>query len=741
VIRRGRLLSGALLLSAFIVVALAAGAQANHSTLAHVSQGTIGGTDPFISYFPSGGTSADGGHAFFETDEKLLPEDTDGSFDVYERTGGATSRVSKGAINGNGAFEAFFDATSADGARAFFETDEKLQSTDTDSQVDVYERSGGSTSQVSIGQGGTGNGAFGVFFNAISAGGTKVFFTTEESLVPADTDNCLSVGCDDVYERSGGTTTLVSAGGNANFPATFVGASDGSSHVFFETSEQLSASDTDSKIDVYDRSGGTTTLVSTGTPGNGAFDSFFEGTSTGGTKVFFSTAEQLAGTDTDGSIDVYERSGGSTTQVSTAAGNPNGTFNATYDGNSTDGSRVFFHTNEVMAGSDTDAQTDIYQRSGGSTTQISTGSTGGNGTFGASFEANSADGSRVFFSTAEKLENPPDTDNSADIYQRLGSTTSLVSIGSAGGNGAVGSFFDGISADGSRPFFSTSEKLEAPDTDSSTDVYERFNLGTSLISIGPNGGNGAFGVTYDQASDDGAHVFFSTDESLISATDTDTSADVYDAGAPVGYARPKGASPVSFRLVPAFKACSSGNASHGVPLASSSCSPPVQASDFLTVGAPDANGNAANSAGLVELKVLGETPIDPLNGDQADVQIKFEFSDARKKSDLSEYTGELQGVLGLRITDRYNGPTQTAPATVSDLSVPFTVACASTPSPSIGGACNLTTTVDTLSPGTAREAQRAIWQLQQVKVNDGGPDGDVDTADNTLFAVQGAFAP
>jgi hypothetical protein len=36
---------------------------------------------------------------------------------------------------------------------------------------------------------------------------------------------------------------------------------------------------------------------------------------------------------------------------------------------------------------------------------------------------------------------------------------------------------------------------------------------------------------------------------------------------------------------------------------------------------------------------------------------------------------------------------------------------------------------------------RAIWALDQVQVFDGGPDGVVATADNSLFAVQGIFVP
>jgi hypothetical protein len=44
-------------------------------------------------------------------------------------------------------------------------------------------------------------------------------------------------------------------------------------------------------------------------------------------------------------------------------------------------------------------------------------------------------------------------------------------------------------------------------------------------------------------------------------------------------------------------------------------------------------------------------------------------------------------------------------------------------------------------PNVIREAERSIWQLGQVRVFDGGPDGQVATADNTLFEVHGLFAP
>ena len=64
---------------------------------------------------------------------------------------------------------------------------------------------------------------------------------------------------------------------------------------------------------------------------------------------------------------------------------------------------MFFTTKEALTGDDTDTDIDIYERSGMATTRISSGPLGGNGPFYADFRGSSADGSSVFFDTAEKL--------------------------------------------------------------------------------------------------------------------------------------------------------------------------------------------------------------------------------------------------------------------------------------------------------------------------------------------------
>jgi hypothetical protein len=213
-----------------------------------------------------------------------------------------------------------------------------------------------------------------------------------------------------------------------------------------------------------------------------------------------------------------------------------------------------------------------------------------------------------------------------------------------------------------------------------------------------------------------------------------------------GYARPKAATPLNIRLVPAFEECTSANASHGAPLAVPSCSPPQAASDHLTVGTPDATGKAPNSVGLLTLTQQGESPINPNNGDQADVAISSSFTDVLNQGSLTDYTGELRFVATLRITDRFNGtsggPNQLEPATTTDVPLTFTVPCSATTG-SEGASCNLASSADAVTGGNvANEGKRAVWQLGSVEVFDGGSDGDGDTTgDNTLFAVQGLYAP
>ena len=93
----------------------------------------------------------------------------------------------------------------------------------------------------------------------------------------------------------------------------------------------------------------------------------------------------------------------------------------------------------------------------------------------------------------------------------------------------------------------------------------------------------------------------------------------------------------------------------------------------------------------------------------------------------------------MRLTDRDTGvPSPTS----QDFDFGISVPCSATADTTLGGLCALTTTADTVVPGSAPEGKRTIWALDQVEVFDGGADGvAATTGDNTLFMDQGVFVP
>lgn len=204
------------------------------------------------------------------------------------------------------------------------------------------------------------------------------------------------------------------------------------------------------------------------------------------------------------------------------------------------------------------------------------------------------------------------------------------------------------------------------------------------------------------------------------------------------YPRPKGATPIRVPLTPAFKPCAAANRTHGPPLAFPSCNAPVLESGSLTVGTPDANANAANSQGSVTLTAIVGDPGTP--ADEADVQITSSMTDVRNQTGLTDYTGQVQARLALRMTDRNTQPSLNEPST-GDTTLNITGACAATGDPAIGGTCTITTTADAVTPGMVVEGKRAIWEVGNVALWDGGSDGVVSTSPNTLFADQGIFIP
>jgi len=505
------------------------------------------------------GIAADGHLSLFSTAEQMVPGDTDHEQDVYVRAKDAvlgewvTREVSIGPLGGNDAYPAQYDGVSGDGSKVFFSIKEPLVPADGDRKEDVYMRDLGTNTTTLVTQGdpscsgeGCGSGAADASFvpGGVVQSGERLFFATTEKLNAADGDSSL-----DVYMRdlSSGKTVLVSKGdsscagtncGNGPQPAIFEQVSADGEKVFFTSTEGLVTGDEDGHVDIYERDLGseTTKLVSVpgvcppSLPAGQNCDPTFGGASSDGSHAFFESNERISGADEDSSQDVYDWSGsGPATLASTGPSGGNGVPNATYSGTSGSTGAVYFETSEALDPvADKDTEQDVYVRAEGTTKLVSTGPESRNGPAPASFQWASPDGSSsaAIFSTTEALV-PQDTDTAADLYERSGSTTTLISTGPEGGNGAFSSAFAQASHDGSHVFFVTAESLVEEDEDESADLYLRSGGETALVSTGPIGGNGSFSAGLHGVSSDGSQAFFVTRERLTVDDDFANEDDVY----------------------------------------------------------------------------------------------------------------------------------------------------------------------------------------------------------------------
>jgi hypothetical protein len=143
--------------------------------------------------------------------------------------------------------------------------------------------------------------------------------------------------------------------------------------------------------------------------------------------------------------------------------------------------------------------------------------------------------------------------------------------------------------------------------------------------------------------------------------------------------------------------------------------------------------------GFVLMRAVLGDPSTPQ--DEADVDLTASISDVVQRSNPSQpYLGGLYASVMVRPTDRLNGSTSTDTGTVQDFEFKIPLTCAAQGGTE-GATCSTSTTADALVPGWVVEGKRAIWQLGQIQVFDGGQDGDINTTPNTLFATQGVFVP
>lgn len=229
-------------------------------------------TLPIPSFTANALLSADGRFVVFETDQQLVPSDTNAVSDVYvhDVAGGTFERVSvtDGEAQGSGSVPgvpdgAYFPSISADGnVVAFVAAYSDLVPGDTNGMLDVFvrDRAAGTTVRVNVTTGGVQSDealpGFVSFFEwqaAVSANGRWIAFL---SAGPSLTGDVLNQSRNVfLRDRVSLTTTKVSIHPSDPFPATSahgsLGVSDDGRRVVFVTPAALQLTDTNGVDDIY----------------------------------------------------------------------------------------------------------------------------------------------------------------------------------------------------------------------------------------------------------------------------------------------------------------------------------------------------------------------------------------------------------------------------------------------------------------------------------------------------------
>ncbi len=227
-----------------------------------------------------------------------------------------------------------------------------------------------------------------------------------------------------------------------------------------------------------------------------------------------------------------------TTRVSVATGGVQSAGDAWFAGVSADARYVAFQSDadDLVAG-DTNGATDVFvhDRLTATTTRVSVGSAGAQGTFDSLEPAVDADARLVAFSSFAPDLVAGDTNGASDIFvrDRQTGTTARISVAAGGVEAAGHSFSPSISADGRYvSFWSAAPNLVAGDTNDNWDVfvYDRHTGSTTRINLA-GGGRQTQGDTQSgppsPLSADGRFVLYSSAAPDLVAGDDNHVGDVF----------------------------------------------------------------------------------------------------------------------------------------------------------------------------------------------------------------------
>lgn len=384
-------------------------------------------------------------------------------------------------------------ASSADGSFVVFSHPSALAGTDANGATDVFLRHAGATTLVSA-LTGTTTAAPGESGDAqITRDGHWVVFDSTAALVPADTNSRSDVY---LYDTTTTNLTLVSVdalGGPADKDSVEPAISDDGRYVaFLSNSTGLVAGETASghehMIFVRDLTTGVTTRVSRPVTGTGflAADIAVGPSISGDGNLIgytYTGGDAVAG-DSNGVADafVYNQAAGTTTRVSTSSTGAQSNGGSGAPELSGNGLFAVFQSDasNLVAG-DTNGTTDVFEKNltTGAVTRVSVGNDGSQAN-GASTEPSvSTDGNRVLFTSAASNLVTGDTNGQPDAFLHLLSTgeTIRVSLGSGAAQLPSGATASALSGDGTVALFTSVDPIvgasTATDGNAVADLFRR----------------------------------------------------------------------------------------------------------------------------------------------------------------------------------------------------------------------------------------------------------------------------
>lgn len=351
--------------------------------------------------------------------------DTNTLQDVFrrDRTKGITAVLSDPTVG----FDSIWPSISSSGRYLAFRTNTGLILADDCCSLDVY-RKDMTTGELKLA---TGLPASLGDSPKLSANGNVVVFTTQIQLVPQDTDGNKDIYA---YDFTTGVTERISvstSGGNSNGLNDRAAVSSTGRYVTFSsTASNLVTNDANVFTDVFvrDRQTGKTTLV-TFNSGTGLIGNNHSGdaeiSANGRYIVYTSDASNLVAGDTNNNPDVFLHD--RTTHITSRVSLANDGAQASLGGDSpaisvsATGNFVAFRSisNNLVAG-DTNARADIFVRDliNSTTTRVSVDTAGAEGNHDSWLPMISGDGNSVIFISQASNLVPNDTNGFADVFVR-----------------------------------------------------------------------------------------------------------------------------------------------------------------------------------------------------------------------------------------------------------------------------------------------------------------------------------